>query len=143
MKCKVVIGTDNEEMVVVYARERTKFVDDIENFVLENSLELVGYKEKSAIILNPHNVYCFVIEDGKTYAVTKDDKFLLKIRLYQVEEILTENFVKVNQSCIANVKKIDRFDATPYGSLNVVFKNGYIDYVSRRQLKIVKERLGV
>ncbi len=143
MECKVVIGTDNEEMVVVYARERTKLVDEIERFVSENSLEIVGYKDRSTVIINPNQVYCFIVEDGKTYAVTQDDKFLLKSRLYQIEEMLTENFVKVNQSCIANVKKIERFDTTPYGALNVVFKNGYIDYVSRRQLKIVKERLGV
>ena len=61
----------------------------------------------------------------------------------QLEEMLDDSFVKINQSCIANIKKIDRFKATVGGSLTVIFKNGHIDYVSRRNLKNVKERLGL
>ena len=77
------------------------------------------------------------------YALTENEKFKIKSRLYQLEEKLDNNFVKINQSCIANIKKIDRFKATVGGSLTVVFENGYVDFVSRRKLKNVKERLGL
>ena len=53
------------------------------------------------------------------------------------------DFVKLNQSCIVNIKKIECFDASLGGALKVTLKNGYRDYVSRRQLKAVKERLGL
>ena len=56
---------------------------------------------------------------------------------------LGTDFIKINQSCIANIRQIQRFDTSFSGTLRVIFKNGYTDYVSRRQLKAVKERLGL
>ena len=44
---------------------------------------------------------------------------------------------------IANLKKVEKFSAAFSGALQVNFKNGYVDYVSRRNLKNVKERLGI
>ena len=55
--------------------------------------------------------------------------------------MLDENFIKINQSCIANIRQIEKVEGTFSGSLSVVFKNGYKDYISRRNLKNVKERL--
>ena len=52
-------------------------------------------------------------------------------------------FVYINQGCLADLKKVHHFEASIGGSLRVVFKSGYKDYVSRRQIKIVKERIGV
>ena len=108
-----------------------------------NQVEIVGYFEKEIIILLPNEICCFIVENNKIYALTQDKKILLKQRLYELEEILDSGFIKVNQSCIANIKQIKRFDASISGSLVVIFKNGHRDYVSRRQLKHVKERMGI
>lgn len=143
MKFSLFIDKSREEECIIYAHERNGVIDEIERLVSEDSLEITGYQDKSIVKINLSDVYCFTVEGGKTYAVTETDKLLIKNRLYQLEEMLTENFIKINQSCIANIKKAERFDASFSGSLVVVFKNGYSDYVSRRQMKKVKERLGV
>jgi len=114
----------------------------IEKLVSDNT-ELIGYNGKTAVRINLCEVYCFVTERNKVYAVTEKEKLLMKLRLYQLEEIADENFVKINQSCIANIRMKGRFDASVSGTMRVVFKNGYTDYVSRRQMKTVKERLGL
>ena len=82
------------------------------------------------------------MEDGKVFAVTEREKLQVQKRLYRIEEMLDARFVKINQSCIVNVGCIERFEATFGGSLLVILKNGYKDYVSRRQMKTVKERIG-
>lgn len=133
----------HEEEILIFAHEKTKLVEDIERLVLDDAFVLTGYKDKTAVPLNPNEVHCFTVEDNKVYALTDSEKFLLKIRLYRLEEGLSENFVKINQSCIANIKKAERFDASVSGSLTVTFKNGFTDYVSRRNLKKVKERFGL
>ena len=71
MKCEIIIGTEHEESVIIYARERTKLVEEIESFVLGYSTEIIGYKDKSAVVINPAEVCCFTVEDGKTYALIK------------------------------------------------------------------------
>ena len=143
MKCKTVIDKTREEEVIIYAHERNETVEAIEKLVLRSEFVLVGYSGKSAVRLEWSEVYCFTVEDNRVYAVTENEKLQLKLRLYQIEELADNDFVKINQSCVANIGYIKRFDASISGTLRVVFKNGYTDYVSRRQLKTVKERLGL
>ena len=143
MKFTVIITNERDEEVVIYAREKTKLIYDIENLIRDNAFELIGYSGYEAVNLRTDEVVCFLVEEGKVYAITDKNRFRLKSRLYQLEETLPENFVKINQSCIANIKKIERFDTSVSGTLLIKFKNGYRDYVSRRQMKAVKERFGL
>ena len=143
MKLQIVINHNRDEEIVIYAHKKSPLVSEIEELVKSYSVDLIGYTENETVKLSLNDIYCFFTEDNKVYALTENGKYRLKSRLYQIEEGLSDNFVRINQSCIANIKKIDRFKATVGGSLTVVFKNGYIDYVSRRNLKNVKERLGL
>ena len=143
MKCTLIITDEHQEEVVIYARERTKLTDDIEALVIGSVTEIIGYGENQAIRLKTDEVMCFMVEDSKVYALTDKDKYQLKQRLYQLEEMLPDNFVKINQSCIANIRQIKKFDTSISGTLVINFKNGYKDYVSRRQMKTVKERFGL
>ena len=143
MKYTTVIDKLREEEVIIYAHSRTPEVEEIERFVSGQVSELTGYIGRSAVKLELAEIQFFTVEGGKVYAVTQTEKYLLRLRLYMVEGMLDDNFVKINQSCIANIKKIKRFDACVSGAMRVTFKNGCTDYVSRRQLKTVKERLGL
>ncbi len=143
MQLRIIIDEGCEEQVVVYARKRSEITEKIEQFISElNSEELLGYDENKRIYnIELNDVICFNIEDNKVIAQTKNSKLWIKLRMYQLEEELDEKFVKINQSCIINIKKIKKFDASISGTLGVTLVNGYTDYVSRRQLKTVKERL--
>ncbi len=143
MKFSFFIDKDKDEEVIVYAHEKTKLIESIENLVNENNFELIGFIDREAVKIDIADVYCFTVENNKIYAVCENDRYLLKARLYQIEEKLSENFIKINQSCIANIRKIRKFDASFTGTLTVIFKNGYKDFVSRRNVKNVKERLGL
>ena len=143
MKCTLIITDEHEEEVVIYARERTKLTNDIEVLVYGSVPELIGYKENEVVKLNSDLISCFTVEGSKVYALTDSEKLQIKLRLYQLEEMLPDTFVKINQSCIANIRKIERFDTSVSGTLLIKFKNGYKDYVSRRQMKAVKERFGL
>ena len=58
-----------------------------------------------------------------------------------IEKLHTDLYKRL--SAFEFIKKIKKFDTSVSGMLTVTFKNGYRDYVSRRNLKSVKERLGV
>ncbi len=142
MKCTVTIDKAREEEIIIYAHERTALVEQIEQMVLkEHSLH--GYYRDEIKQINTCEVYCFSVIDNKLYAITENKKYLIKLRLYQLEELLDGNFIKINQSSIANILKIKKFDASFSGTLKVIFKNGYGDYVSRRNIKKLKERIGL
>lgn len=143
MKFRLIIDKSREDEVIVYAHKKTKLIEEIENLVKENNFELVGFVDREAVKLDLAEVYCFISENNNVFAICEKEKFRLRERLYKLEEKLPENFVKINQSCIADIKKIKRFDTSFTGVLKVVFKNGYTDYVSRRNVKNIKERLGL
>lgn len=143
MKCETVIDKDVDPRVVIYAIERSPEVERIERFVTGESNELIGYLGESMYPLSPEDIYCVSVTGGDVIAHTAKGELSLRERLYAIEERLGDGFVRISKSCIANIRGIERFETTLFGSLSVLFKDGYLDYVSRRQLKSVKEKLGI
>ena len=142
MDIKIFIDKTKDEKILIYAHEKTPLIEEIERLVTESTLDLIGYTDTEAKKINLLNVNCFISEDNKVFALA-DEKLQIKIRLYQLEDLLDDNFIKINKSCIANIRQIKKVRATFSGAISVIFNNGYEDYISRRNLKSVKERLGV
>ncbi|MDY6141110.1 MAG: LytTR family DNA-binding domain-containing protein, partial [Bacilli bacterium] len=132
-----------EEEVLIYAQKRSSLVDEIERLVESNNLTLKGTKDDKIIIINPLDVTCFISQNNKVFALIGEEQYKIKERLYQLEEMMDENYIKINQSCLANIKRIDRFSSSLGGAIMVLFDNGYKDYISRRELKKFTERMGL
>ena len=143
MKFTVILNSEREDEVIVYAKEKNSLVKSIEELVNGADNYFTVQNERGIKRITEKEAYCFYIEDKKVYVLTEKEKLLLKMRLYSIEEKLSEDFIKINQSTVINIKKIQRFDVSVTRTLKVVLKNGYTDYVSRRRIKNVKERLGL
>ena len=133
MKCTIIVDENREEEIVIYTHKKTSLISEIEELILTKSLELLGYSENSIVKLSQHDVYCFVVENNKVFAITEKEKFQLKQRLYVIEEMLDENFIKINQSCIVNIKKIEKFDVSFSGTLLVSSRFTYLNFVLAKQ----------
>ena len=143
MKCTVIIDGEHEEEVIIYAKKMTDEILEISEMINKNKSDLVGYDQQEAVVLSHNDIICVFVEDGRVNAMTEKGIYRLKERLYTLESILGAGFVKINQSCIANTKAIQKFETSFGGALRVVFKNGHSDYISRRQLKAVKNKFGI
>ena len=146
MKYTLYIDEGHDEEIIVYAHSRTELVESLEKLINTQNLNthpIIGYVGDDIIEIDPKDVCCFFIEDKRLYASMNGKKALIKRRLYEIEDQLPDSFIKINQSSIANLKQVERFSVSIGATLGVHFKNGYRDYVSRRQLKAVKERLGI
>ena len=129
MQCKIVIDPDCEERVLIYARERTPLIGEIERLVGGEMRELVGYSDNRIVKLESAELDCFTVEGGRVYAIGRE-RYKMKERLYEIEALVGSDFVKINQSCIVNVNRIDRFEASFAGALIVITKSGYRDSAS-------------
>jgi len=143
MKIEIFIDKNAQEKVQIFAKEHSTLVDKIKSLVEEQGQQLIGYTDREAVPLRAEEISLFISEGGKIYALVGDKRYRIKERLYLLEQRFFADFVKINQSCLARTGEIKRFEAAFSGSLRVIFKNGYSDYVSRRCLKAVKERLGI
>lgn len=142
MKVRIEIRENQEEDIIIFAKEQGETLKKIEE-ILNPVTEIIGYKGDEFKKLEIGEIYALYTESGRVYAVTKTDKWQVKLRLYQLEEEYSKHLVKINQSCLIAVDKIEKFKASLGGALSVTLKNGYTDYISRRQLKEVKERFGI
>ena len=143
MKLTVFVDKDCDEEVIIYCKERHRLVEQIEKLMTDTEKVIVGYDRGEIIKLDIEEIYCFSITNNKLYAICESKEYLLKERLYKIEAALPSSFVKVNQSCVINIEKIQKFSVSAGGTLKVILKNGYSDFVSRRNLKAVKERIGI
>ncbi|MDD6302728.1 MAG: LytTR family DNA-binding domain-containing protein [Bacillales bacterium] len=143
MKFSLILDKEKEEEVIVIAKERNELVDSIEKIVNDDNFLLYGVCDDKIIKIDLSQVQFFISNANKTYAYIDNDKYQIKLRLYQIEDLHDQRFLKINQSCIANIHQISSFKVTFGCSLLVEFENGYSEYVSRRELKNVKKRMGL
>lgn len=143
VKYQLIIDENKEESIVITAHEKSDLILEIEKLINNNFVKIIGYKEDEIYPLELNDIYCFYTADGKVFAKTKKDEYMVKERIYQLEQMCKELFLKINQGCLVNVKKILKFESNLGGFIKVILKNNYSDYVSRRELKNVKRRLGL
>lgn len=133
MKFKLIIDQNQEEEIVATVKQRNNLVDYIQNLVEKNEDEIIGYLNNQIIKLDIKSIECIFTQDNKAYVAYEDKRiYQIKKRLYEIEKILPPTFIRINKSAIANTKLITKFITTITGSVNVEFKRGYTDYVSRR-----------
>ena len=141
MKCEIFIDKNKDEEVQIFVHEKNALAEKIKELCENDGQEIFGKKDRMTYRINTSDVVCFFSENNKVFVMTDNEKYEIDKRLYELEEKCPDSFIRINQSCIANLDKIQSFGSTLSASLTVNFKNGYRDYVSRRQLKYVKERL--
>ena len=142
MKFRLIIDKEKEEEIVATVHERTALIDEIEALISRHTDRIPGYTEDDIKMLSVADIECITVLDGKTYAIdSKNCRYRLKQRLYELEQQLPSSFIRINKSTLANENALDRFAVTYAGSVDAVFKCGYKEYVSRRCFAQIKRRL--
>lgn len=143
MKFRLVIDKDKDEEVVVTAHAPSALTDEIQELVLNRFTDRIpGYTDGDIKMLSFSQIQCVTVLDGKTYAVDENNsRYRLKLRLYELEGMLPQYFIRINKSALANEQCLDRFQITYAGSVDAIFKCGYREYVSRRCFSEIKRRL--
>ncbi len=84
------------------------------------------------------------LNSGKVVAVTDKGEYVLRLRLYEIENLLlTDQFIRISNSEIINLKKVNNFDLSFTGTICVKLSNGVTTYVSRRYVPKLKKILGI
>ncbi len=105
---------------------------------------LLGYKGEMIEILEENDLIQMYANSGKVFAVTQQGEYVLRLRLYELEKRLPANqFVRISNSEIINLKKADHFDLSFTGTICVQLINDAITYVSRRYVSKLKKILGI
>ncbi len=143
MKFRLIIDKNREEEVVVTAHAPSDLTAKLEELVAGHTGtdKLAVYTEDEMKLLTFSQIECITVIDGKTVAIdTKGKQYRVRLRLYEVEQLLPAYFIRINKSALANEKRLERFAATFSGGVDAVMKSGYREYVSRRCFAEIKRR---
>lgn len=71
------------------------------------------------------------------------ERFVLNKPLYELQEILGNDFIRISKSAIINFRRIHHLEAAFNGTMEVVMRNGVEEIITRSYKRPFKERLGV
>lgn len=108
----------------------------------DDSNEMLAVKKGSDIaLLEFSEIFMFRVEDKQVNVYTENQEYIIKKPLYQVEETLTSDFVRISKTTIVNLKKIKRVAPSLKGMMFIELKNGLKDNISRKYLPEFKRAL--
>ena len=107
----------------------------------ESNSILAAKKGQDIVLLDFEDIFMIRVEDKQTKVFTEDQDYLVKKPLYQIEENLDSNFVRVSKATIVNLRKIKRVAPSLKGMMFIELKNGLKDNISRKYLADFKNAL--
>ncbi len=146
MKIKVEIDEDIEkEEIVIRCKNLNDEIAQLQKLI-NNAINLknriVFFKGDIQYYLDLNDVLFFETEGDKVYGHTSEEIYIIKYRLYELEEILPGYFLRISKSAILNVNRIFSIDRNLASSSLVSFQNTHKKvYISRRYLKPLTDRL--
>ena len=143
MKIKIEIDENlTEEEIVIRGSSLTEEMAIVQKTVadlLARKQTLTFYKNETEFYIPLDEILFFETEDGGISAHTASDVYMVKYKLYELEQVLPRNFIRVSKSTILNVSKVYSVERNLTASSVVAFANTHKQvYVSRYYYKSLK-----
>ncbi len=116
--------------------------DKVLAYIQNMNTKIPCYKREKKYLLNIDSIYYIDLIDKNTFIFTKDDCFESPLWLYQIEELLNEDFIRASKSTLFNMQHIKSLKADIGSRVIVYLDNGDQILVSRKYAKEFKKRLG-
>ncbi|MBR5419712.1 MAG: LytTR family transcriptional regulator DNA-binding domain-containing protein [Lachnospiraceae bacterium] len=129
-----------------------KLTEEVRNAVdlLENNCRSIpvtpvqdGRSSGESYMLGTNLIYYTESIDKRTYVYTKEACYETRYRLYELEDILGVNFLRVSKSLVVNIRKVKSVKSELNGRMNAELLNGEKIVISRSYVKDLKRKLGV
>ncbi len=144
MKVNLFVSKDIEEPHAdIHTNELTDNITKAMSILeSDDSNDMLAVKKGSDIALLEFNdVFMLRVEDKQVKVYTENNQYLIKKPLYQVEETLSSDFVRISKTTIVNLRKIERVAPSLKGMMFIQLKNGLKDNISRKYLPDFKNAL--
>lgn len=131
--------------IIIMTASMTDEIHTIMKKLSENTPQIItGCKDDKIEVLEQTDLIRMYASSGKVFAVTDKGAYSVRLRLYELEDRLDANqFVRISNSEIINLKKVQNFDLSFTGTICVKLSNGTLTYISRRYVSKIKKILGI
>lgn len=148
MKIQLTINSEIEETEIhIFAKEYNeqleRLMKHLQAVQSSQTNVLDGYLQSEIHLLKLSDIYCIYSEDSRVYLQTDEMEYESKRKLYELEEQLAKDFVRVNKATLVNIHKISSIQMGKIGHTQLLLENEASIHVSRKYLKDLKRHLGI
>lgn len=146
MKIRIEVDKEiQEDEVIIRCKQLNDDVSNIQKAltdILSKKAQIIFYKNNSEYYIPLSEILFFETEESSISAHTIDNIYQVKYKLYELEDILPNNFMRVSKSTILNIDYIYSITKNLTSSSIVEFQNTHKKvYVSRHYYKLLKFKL--
>ena len=144
VRIEIIEDAENEEIVIRCAgiNERIQLIERTVAGLLSKTPALTLYKDGEEFYISPKKILFFETQSETVCAHTADDAYKTKQRLYELENILPREFIRISKSAIINVRHIMSISRNLSASSLIKFHGSHKQvYVSRSYFKAMRQRL--
>lgn len=130
--------------MVIYTNEITDEIQNIINILKRESRPILTLKDGDKYsVFSVDDIYMVRVEEKVLVVYCKDKKYVSKKRLYEMEESLGNDFLRISKSTIINLNHVKNVIPSFKGVMYLNLKNGSSGVISRKFLPEFKRRLGL
>ncbi|MBP5264505.1 MAG: LytTR family transcriptional regulator [Lachnospiraceae bacterium] len=147
MRVEINVSEDvKEPYVVIHTGEVTPEISELAQEISgfqHSSGMILGTLDERIVILKQEEIILVRVENDKVFAVTPKGTFQVGKRLYELLDMLGNNFIQVSKSAAINLKCLESVEPSFSGVMLLHLKNGEKEYISRKFVPQLKKRLGL
>ena len=129
--------------ILITAAEKDDDIETLVRRIKPNTSQQITVLDEydRTCVLNEDEIL-FVTSDKKNVRiVTGQNEYRARQSMQNMENLLSDAFLRVSRFEIVNLSKVSKYDFTITGTLRIEFENGTETWASRRYIPIIKERL--
>ena len=138
---KIMEGKDSQQLDVRIRFDTVEEKQKAFRLLAAMQQRLVGYQREKEYLLRAEDV-CFIASvEKRTFIYTAQGCFESLLWLYQVEDQLNDDFIRINKATIINMTHVMSMRSDIGSRIRVYLDNGDSHMVTRTYVKAFKQRL--
>lgn len=144
MKVTITKDIESGTAVEIHCREVTSETERLERYISRFDERLQATSEGNTYNVQIDEILYIESVDKKTFLYTTGHVLQTEKRLYELEELLdVKTFFRASKSVIVNLNKITKLKPEVTRNILATLTNGEVIVISRRNVKALKELIGV
>ena len=134
---------EDDKINIVFHQSDIPKVNYLLDLIVQGeAIYITGYNQYGQKRVECRNIEYITTEQDDVYAVLFDTKIIVKMKLYELEDLLkSKQFIRVSKYCLVNIGKINYIRSLLNSKLELQMNNGDLCEVNRSYLQTFKETL--
>ena len=132
-----------EEHIVVKCHNISPELLSVLNSLKAQGNSLIAYIGNEIHKVDPPDILYIESVDNKTFLYCEENVYESRQKLYELEEIMSNDFLRISKSVIVNLSKVKSLIPSMSGRLDAILSSGERVVISRQYVGNLKKNFGI